>query len=78
MKWRSEWWNWRKERKILTEQLQWAQDRVSQLQRYQAINSQLLAMYLKELQLAHAALRRKGKALKMLHKQRQVAREDKA
>lgn len=64
------WWNNRRERRILQERLTDAETSIKQLRRYQQINSQLLALYLNELRLAHAALRRKGKALKMLHKQR--------
>lgn len=70
MKSLKEWWRWRKDRQIFTERLASAEDRVRQLQRYQQINSRLLGMYMNELRLAHAALRRKGKALKSLHKER--------
>jgi hypothetical protein len=67
-----DWWRWRKENKILMERLASAEDRVQQLQRRQQINHQTIAMYQKELMFSHAALQRKGRALKMLHKQRQA------
>ena len=54
--------------KILRERLKATEDRLSQLQRYQAIHYTTQLVMQRELANAHAALRRKGKALKILHK----------
>lgn len=70
MTWLTDWWHWRTERQLLMERLKSAEERVKQLQRNGEINSRTIAMYGHELRLAHAALRRKGQALKRLHKQR--------
>lgn len=74
MTWLTGWWRWRTERRVLMERLTSAEDRVKQLQRHGEIHSRTIAMYGHELRLAHAALRRKGKALKRLHKQLQGGR----
>lgn len=70
MNWLTDWLGWRKERQLLKERLESAENRVKYMGREATITYQTLKMYHQELQLAHAALRRKGKALKMLHKQR--------
>ena len=67
-----EWWRMVKSEsqgaQILRERLQATEDRLRQLQRYQAIHYTTQIVMQRELALAHAALRRKGKALKVLHK----------
>lgn len=70
MNWLTDWLGWRKERQILRERLESAENRVRYMNRELTITYQTTKMYRQELQLAHAALRRKGKALKRLHKQR--------
>ena len=65
-----EWWwslNWQSKRGLY-ERLKAAEDRVIQLQSYQQIHYTTQSAMQRELANAHAALRRKGKALKILRK----------
>ena len=71
------WWTKEKEIALLKERLKSAEDRVRQLQRYQEIHHTNALVMQRELANAHAALRRKGKALKILHQRMQAAKEGK-
>ena len=68
------WWN-RTSRKVLEERLKHAEDRIAQQQRYHHIYVATLIVAQRELANAHAALRRKGKALKILHRRIQANKE---
>ena len=71
------WWTKAREIAILTERLKNAEDRVRQLQLYQGVHYADMLVMQRELANAHAALRRKGKALKILHKRMQTNKEGK-
>ena len=71
------WWTKAKEIAILKERLKSAEDHVRQLQRGQEISYANALMMQRELTNAHAALRRKGKALKILHKRIQAINGEK-
>ena len=61
--------------KIVKEQLASALNRIKQLQEYRQIHYTTILVMQRELTNAHAALRRKGKALKILHKRIQNMKE---
>ena len=60
---------------IVKERLASAEDRIEDLQAYHQIHYTAMIVMQRELANAHAALRRKGKALKILHKRIQANKE---
>ena len=66
-----------KEIELLKERLKSAEDRARQLQGYQQIHYTTVLVMQRELANAHAALRSKGKALKILHQRMQANKEGK-
>lgn len=68
------WWSQVKEIALLTERLKSAEESVRRYQRYAEIHCRDRLVMQIELTNAHAALRRKGKALKILHKRIQAAK----
>ena len=72
MKW---WFELKHEVERLTDRLKSAEDSIRRYQRYAEIHYQTQLVMQRELANAHAALRRKGKALKILHKRIQSSKK---